>query len=158
MKPLSNWLGLLIFFILCFGAAGVGGWITSSSVGTWYATINKPPWNPPNGVFAPVWLTLYSLMAISIWRVWKKVGWAHQTITLFFVQLLLNVAWSAMFFGMRQLGLACAEITVVWMVGLVTLILLWRVDRWAGILAVPYMVWVSFAVFLNFTIWQLNRP
>ena len=149
---------LVAFLLLCFGVSALGGLATSTSVGTWYQTLTKPALNPPDWVFAPVWTTLFVLMAIAGWRVWRTPAARARSRALwaFGIQLALNLAWSALFFWMRSIGLALLEISAFWVSLVVTMILFWRVDRVAGALFVPYLAWVSFAVYLNAALWQLN--
>ena len=138
--------------------SGVGGAFTASSVGSWYQTLQKPPFNPPDWVFAPVWTTLYIFMAIAAWLVWKPAGFkaAETPLSLFFVQLMLNVAWSWIFFGTHQPGWAFAEILVLWLAIVATTVAFFRCSKIAGWLLVPYLAWVIFAGALNFTIWRMN--
>ena len=141
-------------------AAVVGGIITASPVQTWYQTIQKPSWNPPNWLFGPAWTILYLLMAVALWRVWR-LGWGEGgvrlAVILFLVQLVLNVLWSLVFFGLRQPGWAVLEIAVLWGFILATLITFYRLERLAGLLLIPYLAWVTFAGILNGVVWQLNR-
>lgn len=149
-------LGLVGWIALCLGA----GWIGSQlgEPGQWYAQLDKPPWNPPGWVFGPVWTVLYVLMGIAAWLVWKERGFAGAPIALglFLLQLLLNVAWTGIFFGLEEPGLAFGEILVLWALILATLIAFWRVRPAAGALLVPYVAWVSFAAVLNYTLWRMN--
>lgn len=151
-------MGLLVSIVICFTAAGIGSSATSSAVGGWYTEINKPTWNPPNWIFAPVWTTLFLMMAVAAWLVWKNAGLKKAKLALgcFVVQLFLNTLWSVLFFGLQQPGWASFEIAVLWASILATMVLFMRHSRTAAILLVPYLLWVSFAAFLNFTIWQLN--
>lgn len=151
-------LALLGFVALCFAVAGLGGYWTSLSQPEWYGQLEKPSWTPPSWLFGPVWTALYLAMAIAAWRVWRKGGWAEQRrpLTLFLVQLFLNLLWSGLFFGLRSPLLAMVEIDFLWFAILLTLIAFWRVDRLAGALFVPYLLWVTFAGVLNFAVWRLN--
>jgi len=151
-------LGLAGFLLLCFLVSALGGWVTSTSVGTWYQTLEKPAFNPPDWVFAPVWTTLFVMIAVAGWRVWRKCGFAQAkgAFTAYFVQLLLNLAWSYLFFGAQNVGLALAEIIPLLIAIVVTAILFARTDRIAAALFVPYAAWVSFATLLTGSIWLLN--
>jgi tryptophan-rich sensory protein len=151
-------LGLVALLVLCFGAAGIGGAVTSPQIGNWYATLAKPTWNPPNGVFGPVWSALYFCMAVAAWLVWRQKGLlgAGWPLALFGVQLALNVLWSCLFFGLRSPGLAFAEILVLWAAIAATMVMFWRRSVLAGLLFVPYLAWVGFAALLNFTIRSMN--
>lgn len=150
--------GLLAFLVICLGISVAGGAATASSVGTWYQTLQKPSFNPPNWLFAPVWTALYIMMAIAGWRVWRAHGLrgARAAMALFAVQLALNLAWSFLFFGYRMIGAALIEIILLLMAILVTTVLFWKRDRLAGMLFVPYAGWVAFATILNFALWRLN--
>ena len=150
--------GLLAFLVICLGVSVAGGAATASSVGTWYQTLQKPSFNPPNWLFAPVWTALYIMMAIAGWRVWRAHGLrgARAAMALFAVQLALNLAWSFLFFGYRMIGAALIEIILLLMAILVTTVLFWKRDRLAGMLFIPYAGWVDFATILNFALWRLN--
>ena len=154
----NRWLMLLFFLFLCYGAAALGSIWTSSSVGTWYAELRKPSFNPPSWIFAPVWSVLYFLMALSAWLVWRRTGWsgARFALALFFVQLALNVAWSGLFFGLHRPGTALVEILILLGTIVATVLAFRPVSLPAFWLMVPYALWVAFAALLNFKIWQLN--
>ena len=156
MEGWKLWVGLAGWIVASFAAAVVGGFFTP---GEWYAQLNKPAWNPPAWVFGPVWTALYLGMAVAAWLVWRRGGFAGAPVALglFLAQLVLNGAWSWLFFGLHRPGLALAEILVLWALILATLVAFWAVHRGAGLLFVPYLAWVSFAAFLNFTLWRLNR-
>lgn len=126
--------------------------------GGWYADLNKPSWTPPSWLFGPVWATLYIMMGISAWVIWRAAGLrgAALPLSFFVLQLILNAGWSWVFFGLQRPGLAFAEIVVLWMLIAATMTLFWRRRTLAGALLVPYLAWVSFALALNFAIWQMN--
>jgi benzodiazapine receptor len=150
----------MLAFIVCvavvFAAAFFGA---RFQVGDWYAGLAKPSWTPPNALFGPVWTLLYAMMAVSAALVWRKAGFgaAWKPLTVFAVQLVLNAAWSWLFFGLHRPGAAFGEILILWTAILITLVLFWRVRPISGVLLLPYWAWVSFAAALNFSIWQLNR-
>ncbi len=146
---LAGWLAL------CFAASGTAIFV---SVDGWYAGLNKPLWNPPAWVFAPVWTLLYAMMAVAAWLVWREGGWKSQrrALVLFLLQWLLNALWTPLFFGMHRVGLAFAEINLLWLMLAATLMSFWRVRKAAAFLLLPYLAWVSFAAALSFTIWRLN--
>ncbi len=149
-------IGAVVWLAITFGAAFLGARYMPDE---WYKQIRKPTWNPPNKIFAPVWSVLYLLMAIAAWLVWKRYGVTDAIVplALFILQLLLNAAWTWLFFGKHQLGTALIDIVVLWLVILIVIILFWGSEPLAGILLVPYLLWVSFATFLNYAIWRLNR-
>ena len=142
---------------ICFAAAGIGSLLTTHSVSGWYAEIAKPWWTPPNWVFGPVWSTLYAMMAVAAWLVWRRGGDEMRfALTLFAVQLALNVAWSGLFFALRLPGAAFAEILLLWLTIGATTSIFGRISTAAALLFVPYFAWVSFAAILNLAIWRLN--
>jgi benzodiazapine receptor len=148
-------LGAIVALVLTFGAAYVG---SRFPVDEWYSALAKPSWNPPNWLFGPVWSVLYLLMAISVWLVWRKEGLLGAIVPLiiFLLQLVLNAAWSWLFFGLHELGYAFVEIVALWVAIVVNIILFWRINPISGILLLPYLAWVTFASVLNYTIWRLN--
>lgn len=152
-------LALAACLVACFVVAALGGYATSTSVQDWYPTLKKPAWNPPNSVFGPVWTVLYASMGIAAWLVWTKAGFtaARLPLSLFAVQLVLNLAWSFFFFAFRNPGAAFAGLCVLWLAIVATLAAFWRVSALAGTLLLPYLGWVSFAGVLNYTVWQLNK-
>ena len=151
-------VGLAIFVAVCFAAAGVGSVFTASSVKDWYVSLRKPSWTPPGWLFGPVWTALYLTMAVAAWGVWRSAGLsgAPAAMVLFGVQLALNAAWSSLFFGLRSPEWALAEIVLLWLAIGATTVLFWRVRAWAGLLMLPYWLWVTFAAGLNYSIWRLN--
>jgi translocator protein len=156
--PRKLGLMLLFFLFVCFAAAGIGTWWTNSSLDTWYRTLEKPSWNPPDAVFGPVWTTLYVMMAVSAWLVWSRGAPPSAPVVWipFGTQLALNTAWSGIFFGLRQTGWAFAEILWLWLAIAATIAAFRLRSRVAGWLLVPYLAWVTFAAVLNVAIWRLN--
>ena len=152
-------LSLTVFIVLCFSAAAFGSVFTNKSLKTWYLSIKKPSWNPPNKVFGPVWTVLYLMMAVAGWMVWERLPQKNFSVpmALFFVQLVLNTVWSVVFFGLRSPGGAFVEVVILWIGITLTMVSFWAVYWVAGVLFLPYLLWVSFAAILNFTIWRLNR-
>lgn len=126
--------------------------------GPFYAKLVRPDWAPPASVFGPVWTVLYLLMGVAAWLVWRVGGFqaARFALTLFLVQLALNALWSWLFFGWHRGALAFADIVLLWLAILATLVAFWRISLLAGVLLVPYFLWVSFAAALNYSIWQRN--
>jgi len=150
--------GLVLFVAFCLGIAALGAAVTATSVKTWYANLAKPSFNPPDAVFGPVWTVLYILMGIAAWRVWRIADrdTARGPLTLFALQLALNLGWSVVFFGLQKIGAAVATIVVLWVAILVTMLAFRTVDRVAALLMAPYLAWVTFATVLNIAVWQLN--
>ena len=158
MKPTSRnqWLVLAGFILLCLVTGFIGGSATQNSIDTWYATLVKPSWNPPNWVFAPVWTLLYIMMGVAAWLVWKTRDRIGPAMVLFGAQLVFNLGWSLIFFGLRSPGLALIEVVFLWGSVLLTMLAFFGRSLAAGWLFVPYLAWVSFAAILNFAIWRLN--
>lgn len=156
MNP-GSLIALALSVLVCFAAAAIGTVPTINSLRTWYPKLRKPGWNPPNGIFGPVWTVLYLLMAIAAWLAWRQSG-ISIWLVLFMVQLVLNAAWTLIFFGWKRPELAAVEIAILWVAIAVTLIGFFSLSFLAGLLLVPYLAWVTFAGFLNLAIWRLNRP
>jgi benzodiazapine receptor len=156
----SDIVSLVVAVVIPLVVGGLGGVATASAIPTWYQDLNKPSWNPPNWVFGPVWTLLYILMGVAAWLVWR-LGWDNPQVrvalAIFGVQLLLNLFWSLIFFGLRSPGWAVLEIIILWGFILATTVQFYRLESVAGLLLVPYQLWVTFAALLNATVWQLNR-
>ncbi len=159
MPALSTTVSLLIAVALPQLAGILGAWATASSVESWYPTLTKPWFTPPNWLFAPAWITLYLLMGIASWMIWRQgfdqraVRWA---LGVYGLQLLLNAGWSPAFFGAQSLGLGLAVIIPLWLAIVATIVLFWRIVPLAGALLIPYLGWVTYATALNLRLWQLN--
>jgi benzodiazapine receptor len=153
-------LVLAAFIVVCFAAAGGGSLATTPQTvsGGWYGTLDKPFFTPPASVFGPVWMVLYLSMAVSAWLVWRREGFsgAQAAMALFSAQLVLNLLWSVIFFGLEAPGLALVEIVALWTAILLTILAFSKISRPAGWLLVPYLAWVTFATALNAGIWWLN--
>jgi translocator protein len=150
---------LFIAILIPLLVGGTASFFTASGVDGWYAVANKPWFNPPNWIFAPVWTTLYIMIGIALFLVWKSdadKSIKQTAIILFAVQLTLNFFWSLIFFKMQQPGWAFAEIIVMWLMILLTIIWFGKISSTAAWLLVPYICWVSFASVLNYAIWKLN--
>lgn len=158
MKP-ARYPALALFLVATFAAGAIGSSVTIESVRTWYPTLTKPSWNPPNWIFAPVWTTLYVLMATAAWRVWRKAEpvAARRLAVIYGIHLVLNALWSIVFFALHRPDLALVEILLLWSLLVALQVRFWRADRLAGLLWTPYVAWVTFATGLNATIWFLNR-
>lgn len=155
MAPaLKSGLALIPWLLLVFAAAAFGAQFTP---GPWYAVLAKPDWTPPNWLFGPVWTALYLAMAVAAWRVAGRNSSLKVTALILFVaQLGVNALWSWLFFGRHELGQALADILVLDLLVLICLLLFWRIDRLAGLLLAPYLLWIGYASALNWRIWQLN--
>jgi benzodiazapine receptor len=151
---------LIVSIVMCEGAGGIGAIFTTPAIPTWYAGLKKPGFTPPNSVFGPIWITLYLLMCIAVFMVWR-VGLNQDGVTIaftvFWVQLVLNVLWSVIFFGLKSLFGGMALIMILRIAILVTIILFFGVSAIAGGLLIPYIIWVSIATNLNIQVWRLNR-
>lgn len=179
---LKNLLKLVISILICELAGVVGSFFTTPAIKTWYVFLNKPSFNPPNYVFAPAWTLLFLLMGISLYLVWSKnwhieVGsetvkqktwnpisrklfsgsWREENaVAIFSLQLILNILWSVVFFGLKLPGLAFFEILMLWVAIIYTMVNFSRISKAASWLLLPYLLWVSFAALLNYSVWQLN--
>lgn len=157
MKLMSNTIKLFIAIIISELAGIIGSIFTGSSIDGWYAEIIKPAFNPPAWVFGPVWITLYSLMGVSLWLIWKSDSTEKKkAISLFIVQLVLNAIWSPIFFGSHSIGNALAVLVLLWAAIALTILIFKKVSKLAAWLLVPYILWVSFALYLNYSIYVLN--
>lgn len=154
---LNQVAGLLAWLAICFSAATIGA-VASRDAGQFYGQLTRPDWAPPSWAFGPVWTLLYILMAVAAWLVWRKGGIreARGPLALFLVQLVLNALWTWLFFRWQRGALAFADSIVLWVLILATLIAFWRVRPLAGVLLIPYLMWVTFATVLTFAVWRLN--
>ena len=147
----------VIAILICLAVAGIAGFVTIGAVNSWYLTLNKPSWNPPNYLFGPVWTTLYILMGIAWGMIWNSNSTEKpKAMQFFIIQLVFNFFWSITFFGMKNISLALFDILALWTMILLTIIVFNRINKKAAALLIPYILWVSFATILNFTIWRLN--
>ncbi|MEL1244902.1 TspO/MBR family protein [Flavobacterium sp. DGU11] len=160
-KPLSLTFKIIIMVATCVGIGYISGQVTREGVTTWYPTLVKPVFNPPNSVFAPVWTVLYILIGVAAGLVWDRIDIQKETakkgLIFFAVQLGLNALWSYLFFGLHNPLLAFIEIILLWLMIYETFIQFNKVSKPAGFLFIPYLLWVSFALVLNGSIWWLNR-
>jgi translocator protein len=150
--------GLVLWIGVSLAAGQLGNWLGGGGDAGFYQQLERPVWAPPDWLFAPVWIVLYVMMGIAAWLVWRERGFrgARLPLILFLIHLLFNAAWTGIFFGLRNFGLAFAEIVVLWLLIAATLILFWRVRPLAGALLLPYLLWVSYAAALNFALWRMN--
>lgn len=152
----QNWFVLMGFILLAEGAGIVGSFFTTPNIPTWYVTLTKPPIAPPNWVFGPVWTTLFLLMGIAAYLVWRTGVRSRSALQIFGIQLALNVLWSLIFFGLQNPGAAFIEIILLWLAIAWTIYAFSRHSKLAAWLLAPYIAWVSFASVLNYFIWVLN--
>ena len=147
----------LYYFLLASLAVGAAASLfTEPNIRTWYAGLNHPAIAPPDTVFAPVWTLLYIVMAVAAWRVWRKSGLKSLEMAAFAVQLLLNFAWSVIFFALHRIGAALAEIVLLDLAVAATIVLFIRRDLWAGLMLLPYLAWTGFATLLTDALRRLN--
>jgi len=150
-----DWFKLVVSIVICEAAGIVGSFATMPAIGTWYATLAKPAWTPPGWLFGPVWVTLFFLMGISLYLVWKEKP-KMKELPFFPLQLGLNVLWSFLFFGIQRPDWAFYEIIFLWLAILGNIIVFYKVDKRAAYLLVPYICWVTIAAALNYSVWMLN--
>ena len=150
-------IGLVVCVLVSFIAAAIGS-AASIQAGSFYTQMVRPGWAPPADIFGPVWTVLYALMGVAAWLVWRVGGFraAHTPLTLFLAQLAVNALWSWLFFGWHLGALAFTGIVLLWVLIAATLVAFWRIRPLAGALLIPYLLWVSFASALNYSVWQLN--
>lgn len=149
---------LIVFLCICFAVEILAGFWTNQTVSTWYPTLNKPSWNPPSWVFGPAWTILYTLIAIAGWLIYKSESSRERTValTLFGIQLFLNFIWSYLFFSLRNPLLGLIDILLLLLFVVLTIFAAWKVRRLAGLLLIPYLLWLLYATSLNLSIWLLN--
>jgi len=150
-------IGLIVWLAISFIASGVGA-VASIRAAPFYGQLVQPSWSPPSSVFGPVWTILYALMGIAAWLVWRadSLRATRAALSLFLLQLAVNALWTWLFFAWSQGALAFADIVLLWLLVVATAVSFWRIRPLAGALLIPYLLWVSFAAALNFSIWQLN--
>jgi tryptophan-rich sensory protein len=160
---MNKYTRILIVVVTCLAIGYFSGMATQSSIKTWFPTLVKPSFNPPNWIFAPVWSMLYIMMGIAAGLVWNRLELSNdkelvkKSLVFFAIQLGLNALWSVLFFGLRNPMLALIEIVLLWLMIYETYIKFGKIDKIAGYLFLPYLAWVSFATVLNASIWWLNR-
>jgi tryptophan-rich sensory protein len=156
----TRFLKYALAIVICLTAGGLGTFFTVSAIPTWYATLVKPAFSPPNYLFGPVWSLLYVLMGISVAIIWEKglkTKKVRDAVYLFGIQLFLNAIWSPIFFGAKNLFIALVVIVIMWIYIVKTIRAFAKIDKKASYLLYPYIAWVSFATVLNFSVWFLNR-
>ncbi len=158
-KYMRNISKLIISIAVCQLAGVIGTIFSVPAIKNWYSFLEKPSFSPPNWLFGPVWIILFFLMGISLFLVWKRGlnnNEYKNAIYAFALQLILNIQWSVIFFGLKSPGVAFLEILLLWSAILYAIIIFYRISKYAVFLLLPYIFWVSFAAVLNFFIWQLN--
>ncbi len=148
----GTWVALIVFMALCAGVAYLGALFAP---GAWHAGLSKPPWNRPNWVFGPVWTLLYIMIAVAGWLIWRNAP-TSPAMWFWVAQLVFNAAWSWLFFGLHRMDIAFADIVLLWLAILGFIVAAWPISMAAALLLVPYLIWVSFASALNYSIWSLN--
>lgn len=159
-RRLLDAVRLVVSVVACEAAGGVGSIFTAPAIATWYAALDKPWFTPPNWLFAPAWTTLFLLMGIAAFLVWRKgLGYpgVRAALVVFAVQLVLNILWSVVFFGLKSPLGGVVEIAFLWAAIVLTIVAFWRLSVAAGVLLLPYILWVSFAAALNISVFILNR-
>ena len=154
-KPVA----FLVNIAITLGVGALGAWATLQSVKTWYPTLNKPSFNPPDWLFRPVWTTLYVLIGIAAYLVWirrDKIVHFPRTVAIYLIQLILNLGWSFIFFYLREVGFALTEIILLLIIIVINASMFYKINKWAGLIFIPYILWVSFASFLTYNIFILN--
>lgn len=158
---MNKFTKILVMVVTCIGVGYLSGELTREGVATWYTTIEKPSFNPPNWVFAPVWSTLYVMMGLAAGLVWNRIEMQREDVRkgliFFWIQLALNALWSYLFFGLHNPLLALIEIVILWLMIYETMVQFGKVNKIAGYLLIPYLLWVTFATVLTTSIWWLNR-
>jgi translocator protein len=156
---MTNKIKLIISLLLPQLAGGFGAFFMGNSVSTWYQVLEKPFFNPPSWVFGPVWLTLYLLMGISAYLIWKRTRENKEiknTMNIYWAHLALNATWTPIFFGLQNIALAFFAIVALWILILILIVKFWRINKIASYLLMPYIAWVTIATALNASIWYLN--
>lgn len=154
-KPVA----FIVNIAITVGVGALGAWATLQSVKTWYPTLNKPTFNPPDWLFRPVWTTLYILIGIAAYLVWirrDKIVHFPRTVAIYLIQLILNLGWSFIFFYLHEIGFALAEIILLLIIIVINASMFYKINKWAGLIFIPYILWVSFASFLTYNIFILN--
>jgi len=152
---MKKWVRFVIAILICQMAGIVGSLATFSEIKDWYVKLNLPSFTPPNWLFGPVWLTLYTLMGISLFWIWEK-GLNKKALYIFSFQLFLNALWSFLFFGFHFLFYSLIEIIILWITIAITIFMFFKISKKAGLILLPYIIWVSIATLLNYYVWILN--
>ena len=154
-----NPLAFIINIAIPLAAGVLGSLFTIQSVNTWYKTVNKPSFNPPDSIFQPVWIAIFVLIGIASYRIWQRrnhIASFPRTVAIYAMQLILNIMWSFIFFRTHDIGLALFEIIIFLIIIVINARVFYKIDKTAGLLFIPYILWVSFATILNYNIFILN--
>jgi len=156
---MADLIKLIVSILVCQFVGFLGSLVTKPAIPTWYTELSKPAYRPPDWVFGPVWITLYLLMGISVFLIWR-MGFSSSQVRLalsaFLIQLILNGLWSFLFFGLKSPFLGLVDLILLWIFIMITMITFAKLSQLAAFLLVPYIAWVTFALLLNFSIWQMN--
>lgn len=155
--PLARLAGMVMWLAITLGAGAIGA-VASRDADVFYGALELPAWAPPSSVFGPVWTALYVLMGVAAWMVWREgeLPHARRALGIFVVQLVLNTIWSWLFFRWHLGLLSFVDICVLWLLIVATMVAFWRIQPFAGVLLLPYLIWVSFAAALNLVVWRMN--
>lgn len=154
---IKNLSKLVFSIVICEGAGLIGSVFTFPAISAWYKFLNKPSFSPPNWLFGPVWTTLYFLMGISLYLIWTSRKKVQVALFVFWIHLFFNATWSIAFFGLRNPLLGLINILILLFLIIIVIFKFWKINKWAGILLLPYFAWVSFATILNYSVWMLNK-
>lgn len=156
---MKKFISFVFSILICQAAGLIGLFFTTPAIPTWYASLVKPVFNPPNWLFGPAWVLLYTLLGIALYLIWQKVAEnpkAKGVLWLFYIHLILNATWSPIFFGLKNPGLALINIIIFWLLIIILMLKFWPIRKVATYLLIPYFLWVTFATVLNYFIWYLN--
>lgn len=156
---IKNLPGLIISIAICESAGIIGSAFTFSAIPNWFSTLNKPSFSPPNYLFGPVWTILYAFMGISVYLIWQKginKKEVRKALLIFGIHLFFNTTWSIMFFGLRSPLYGLVNISILWVLIVMVIYKFWKINNWASLILIPYLLWVSFATILNYSIFVLN--
>ena len=152
----NKFLSFVLFFIITFSASFIGGLVTLTFKEPWYSELTKSNFNPPDWIFAPVWTTLYLMMTLAIWFFWHSKNREMNTIYIYFIHVVFNTTWSVMFFGFHNIFLALVNLIILILLIVILILRFGRVNKVSSYLMIPYLLWSSFALFLNYSLLVLN--
>tara|TARA_Y100001970_G_scaffold184175_1_gene224014 strand:- start:177 stop:644 length:468 start_codon:yes stop_codon:yes gene_type:complete len=152
----NKFLSFVLFFIITFSASFIGGLVTFTFKEPWYSELTKSNFNPPDWIFAPVWTTLYLMMTLAIWFFWHSKNREMNTIYIYFIHIVFNTTWSVVFFGFHNIFLALVNLIILILLIVILILRFGRVNKVSSYLMIPYLLWSSFALFLNYSLLVLN--